>query len=502
MHSTRDFYTILGVPRRASDIEIRRAFRALAKEHHPDSRQVESDAPEHDFRLITEAYETLKDPARRAAYDEELNQERQLSAPSSKSGKPPFAFAAGLAVGVAIALFAVGAFFFFGRGKSGDKAQDSLTSAAVLREAGKPAAEVSPGTAAAVAKAEAPSKAGSSFAKTESEASPKTGAGIANPDATLAEDAKPDTAPSPEERAPDRISSAPARLAEPRAAFPMPERRGTDRGRPLGPGESLAFAVGKSDGEQVLRLTPGKGLTESFADCPNCPQMVVIPSGHTIMGSRPESDGFRSEEAPPHRIALSRPLAISKSAVSAQNWRACVDAGVCRLTLSSLLAVGPRVAATRVSWFDAKAYVEWLSQTTGWRYRLLTEAEWEYAARAGQRTEQSGRERYALDSGAFPRVRFDHVAGLGPNSWGIQSGNVLEWVEDCWHSSYDLAPADASPWLSTSGGDCAYRVVRGNAKASGAFGWRPSARAREFADASAPTLGFRVAREIVPYEER
>ncbi len=247
---------------------------------------------------------------------------------------------------------------------------------------------------------------------------------------------------------------------------------------------------------------PGKGLSESFADCPNCPQMVVIPSGQATMGSRPESEGYRSEEAPPHRVTLSRPLAISKSAISAQNWRACVDAGVCRLTLSSLLAVGPRVAATRVSWFDAKAYVEWLSQTTGWRYRLLTEAEWEYAARAGQRTEQSGRERYALETGAFPRVRFDHFAGLGPNVWGIQSGNVMEWVEDCWHPSYDQAPADASAWLSTAGGDCAYRVVRGNARASGAFGGRPSARAREFADASAPTLGFRVAREIVPYEGR
>jgi formylglycine-generating enzyme required for sulfatase activity len=116
---------------------------------------------------------------------------------------------------------------------------------------------------------------------------------------------------------------------------------------------------------------------------------------------------------------------------------------------------------------------------------------------------EAGHNRYALDatkdiSGAFPRVRFDHFSGAVPNAWGIQGGGVLEWVEDCWHPSYDQAPNDGSPWLSAAGGDCAYRVVRGSAKAGGRFDWRPSARAREFADISAPTLGFRVAREIAP----
>jgi formylglycine-generating enzyme required for sulfatase activity len=461
MQNARDFYTILGVPRHASDVEIRRAFRALAKEHHPDSRQVQSDAPEHDFRLITEAYETLKDPARRASYDDELNLERQLAAASRQSGTPPFAFAAGLGLGIVVALFAVGAFAIFGRGKSDDKVQDSLKRAVVS------------------------SRAADTVAETESNAAPEAGNIVKS--GAAAESAKPNA--SLEERGQDRSTSAPARSAE--------LRKGAQN-RPLAPGETLAIVVGQSEEERVVRLTPGKGLSESFSDCPSCPEMVVIPGGQTVMGSRPDGDGYRSEEAPPHRIALGRPLAISKSAVSAQNWRACVDAGVCRLTLSSLLAVGPRVAATRVSWFDAKTYVEWLSQTTGWRYRLLSEAEWEYAARAGLRTNQPGPDRHALDPGVFPRVRFDRFNGASPNGWGVQSGNVLEWVEDCWHPSYDQAPADASAWLSAGGGDCAYRVVRGNAKASGAFASRPSARAREFADASAPTLGFRVAREVMP----
>jgi formylglycine-generating enzyme required for sulfatase activity len=106
--------------------------------------------------------------------------------------------------------------------------------------------------------------------------------------------------------------------------------------------------------------------------------------------------------------------------------------------------------------------------------------------------------RYTTDtSGLFPRVRFGHFAA-GPNAWGMQGGGVLEWVEDCWHASYDHAPEDASPWLSATGGDCTYRVVRGNANAAGGLGWRPSARAKEFAETKAPTLGFRVAREIAP----
>ncbi len=274
-------------------------------------------------------------------------------------------------------------------------------------------------------------------------------------------------------------------------------------GRPHGAGDTIEIATGPSGHEAIQRLEPGNGRADSFSDCPYCPEMVVIPAGQTLMGSRLENDGYRNEEAPAHRIQIRKPLAISKNVISAGDWRACVDAGVCRLTLSSLLAVGPRVAATRVTWFDAKAYAEWLSQATGWRYRLLTEAEWEYAARGGgvrgPVATPAKRDRPVLDTirdigGLSPRVRFDRPAA--PNAWGIQGGNVLEWVEDCWHGNYEQAPTDGSAWLSASGGDCAYRVVRGNAAFGGGFGGRPSARAREFADISAPTLGFRVAREI------
>jgi formylglycine-generating enzyme required for sulfatase activity len=234
--------------------------------------------------------------------------------------------------------------------------------------------------------------------------------------------------------------------------------------------------------------------------------MVVIPGGQSLIGSRPESAGFRPEEAPAHRISIRKPLAVSKRWISAENWRACADAGICRPTLSSVLSAGPEVPATRVSWFDAKDYVGWLSRTTQHRYRLLSETEWEYAAQAGAARE-AGAEAKADNPPPGPLTDFGMSRLSGgarrwtaakPNAWGLHlPGSVLEWVEDCWHPTYTQAPSDGTAWLSGAGGDCAYRVVRGTELARGDAGRRRfTARAREFADASSPALGFRVAREI------
>jgi formylglycine-generating enzyme required for sulfatase activity len=489
MDSEHDYYSILDVPRDASDAEIRRAFRALAKEHHPDSRGPagKSGTAERDFRLITEAYERLKDSNRRAAYDREFDEARQLRSysPSPRSGKR--SFAAGLGVGIVLAIVAVGAANYIGNAgrKGGEKAQDSLKGVVIsenVADAGRP---VSPERN-------------------------KSREAVANPSQPEIEKTPPSPAPSQRAwRAPSPVDASSTLMADRQASSVSGEPSGKSNEKsaqttPLAPAEPIEVVSGPSGRRKTLRIQPGKGLAHSFTDCPLCPEMVVIPAGEALMGSRMEGDGAHSEEAPAHRIHLARPLAISKTVISAGNWRACVDAGVCRLSLSSLLAVGPRVAATRISWSDAKAYVGWLSQITGWRYRLLTEAEWEYAVRAGKgrgpmEPEPGGR--YTADtmkdtSGLFPRVRFGHFTAAGPNAWGIQGGGVLEWVEDCWHGSYDQAPDDASPWLSGVGGDCASRVVRGNADAAGGLGWRPSARSKEFVETKAPTLGFRVAREI------
>lgn len=469
MDSEHDYYSILDVPRGASDADIRRAFRTLAKQHHPDSRRAGDggDSAKRDFRLITEAYETLKDSSRRAAYDQELDEARQLEARSSRSGKRSFAI--GLGVGILLAIIAVGVVNTIDRAgrMGGEKTQDSLKGVVASEKAAN-AGDVSP-------------------------EQNKVREAIAKPPSSS------EASKSPPSPAPAQTAWAASSPADAASKAPPEHQAPIAFGASKSSGEPIEVVTGPGGRKKTLRVQPGKGLTQSFTDCLSCPEMVVIPAGEALMGSRVESDGSRWEEAPAHRIQLTKPLAISKTVISAGNWRACVDAGVCRLSLSSLLAVGPRVAATRVSWPDAKTYVGWLSQTTGWRYRLLTEAEWEYAARAGKGRgpmEPEAGGRYATDtSGLFPRVRFGHFAA-GPNAWGIQGGGVLEWVEDCWHGSYDHAPEDASPWLSADGGDCAERVVRGNASAGGGLGWRPSARNKEFAETKAPTLGFRVAREI------
>jgi formylglycine-generating enzyme required for sulfatase activity len=239
--------------------------------------------------------------------------------------------------------------------------------------------------------------------------------------------------------------------------------------------------------------------------------MVVLPGGQAAIGSRAEGAGFRPEEAPAHKVSIHQPFAVSKRGISAENWRACADAGVCRPTLAAILSAGPRIPATRVSWFDAKDYAGWLSRVTGHRYRLLSEAEWEYAAQTAVATGRAVAAETRIDSQA-PAPLIDlglsrpgggarrwAPAPAQANAWGLYglSGGILEWVEDCWHPNYAQAPSDGSAWLSHSGGDCGYRVVRG-AALSNADRRRFSARAREFADASSPGLGFRVAREISP----
>ena len=233
--------------------------------------------------------------------------------------------------------------------------------------------------------------------------------------------------------------------------------------------------------------------------------MVTVPGGQTVVGSRPESAGYRPEEGPAHKVTIQKPFAVSKHGISAENWRACVEAGICRPTLASYLTAGPGIPATRVSWFDAKTYVEWLSKSTGRRYRLLSEVEWEYSAQAGKVSEAAAKAESAGGRGsasALIRMRGGGLKQMGetkPNGWGVYPlpGNLMEWVEDCWHPNYAQAPQDGSPWLSGSGGDCAYRVVRGVAASNGDFGGRRlPGRARESADARSPALGFRIARDL------
>ena len=158
-----------------------------------------------------------------------------------------------------------------------------------------------------------------------------------------------------------------------------------------------------------------------------------------------------------------------------------------------------------VSWEDATAYAEWQSAETGERYRLPSEAEWEYAARAGTTTAYSwgaeiGQNR-ANCNGCGSRWDDEQTAPAGSfaaNAWGLHDmhGNVTEWVEDCWHDSYARAPADGSAW--TRGGDCGRRVLRGGSWGNDPRILRSADRDWFVVGFGIATVGFRLARTLTP----
>jgi formylglycine-generating enzyme required for sulfatase activity len=211
--------------------------------------------------------------------------------------------------------------------------------------------------------------------------------------------------------------------------------------------------------EAERALEPGSEFTECSGGCPT---MVVVPAGKFLMGSV-EGVGLDTEH-PQHEIAIARPFAVGKHEVTMAEWDACVAAGACAATSDTGWGRGTR-PAINVSWDDAHAYVAWLARHTGKSYRLPSEAEWEYAARAGTTTLYSfGDDAAALNDHGWNKdnsERITHPVGeKKPNAFGLYDvhGNVWEWVEDRGHPSYDGAPADGSAWVEGITSD---RMMRG-----------------------------------------
>jgi formylglycine-generating enzyme required for sulfatase activity len=255
----------------------------------------------------------------------------------------------------------------------------------------------------------------------------------------------------------------------------------------------------------------GLRAKDTFRECDKCPEMVVAPAGNFIMGS-PDSELNRAKyEGPQHRVMFARQFAVGKFSVTFDEWDACVTAGGCSGYSPNDERWGrDRRPVINVSWDDANAYVAWLSSKTGEGYRLLSEAEREYIARAGTRTA------FWWGSSISPRqanYNGTYIYGNGPtgenrqrtvpvdlfrsNRWGIFQvhGNVWEWTQDCWHENYTGAPADGSPWQS---GKCDYRIVRGGSWATYPGDLRSAVRGRFATDFRSNSLGFRVARALAP----
>ena len=299
--------------------------------------------------------------------------------------------------------------------------------------------------------------------------------------------------------------------------------------------------------EQEKEKAANPGL--EFAEClSSCPTMVVVPAGKFMMGSPENEEGHDYSEAPQHEATIAKPFAVGRTEVTFAEWDACVAAGACSKAADEGEGRDDR-PVINVSWDDTKQYVAWLSRTTGKEYRLLSEAEWEYAARAGnsgpygrlnmlkqeglhneaqQQTQAGGylddagnyipfsdatsgiKERYSftdddddvqLDQLAWYRSNSNgmaHPVGKkAANAFGLYDmhGNAAEWVEDTYHTSYEGAPTDGSPWVD---GDTSWRVIRGGSWYGDPQDLRSTYRGRNTSVTRSFVIGFRVARTLNP----
>jgi formylglycine-generating enzyme required for sulfatase activity len=233
--------------------------------------------------------------------------------------------------------------------------------------------------------------------------------------------------------------------------------------------------------------SPQLQLVTAAKDCAECPEMVAIPTGSFVMGSQ---DGPISEQ-PEHRVSV-RAFSISKYEITQAQWSAMMGSNPSRFK-------GPALPVENVSWDDVKEYLRRLNAKTGKNYRLPTEAEWEYAARAGSQTKYSfGDDEARLTQyGWYESNSSKQSQPVGeklPNAFGLHDmhGNVSEWTEDFWNESYNGAsPSDGRAWMS---GESRQRVVRGGSWSFGLRSQRSAARGWYKTTYFSDDLGFRVVR--------
>jgi formylglycine-generating enzyme required for sulfatase activity len=224
-------------------------------------------------------------------------------------------------------------------------------------------------------------------------------------------------------------------------------------------------------------------------DCVRCPEMLFIEGGDFVMGSSANEVGRASDEGPAATVEI-RPFWIGRYEVTNFEWGACVEAGRC----VSAQPVGRPVDMTKpvawVSWKDAQDYTAWLSEVTGFDYRLPSEAEWEYAARGGTQTAYWWGTDFDADKVASSPVR---VSDTSTNPYGLAGAvdNLREWVSDCYINSLHQQNRDGTP---VDRADCKLRVIRGGAYSSDKGIYRSANRARRSPSSRTSQVGFRVVR--------
>lgn len=239
----------------------------------------------------------------------------------------------------------------------------------------------------------------------------------------------------------------------------------------------------------------------AFRDCAKCPELVWLPQGDFVMGDPSAANDQRPV------VAIRYMLAVGRFEVTFAEWDACVAAGGCRRRPHDAGWGRGSQPVINVSWGDAQQYAAWLSRATNKRYRLLSEAEWEYAARAGTDVrywwgDQAGRgDANCAECGSkWDGRQAAPVGRFAPNPFGLHDmhGNVSEWVEDCYHDrSYDRtrdAPLDGRPWTSGCTAATDTRIVRGGAWHGSARSVRSASRTSAASEHFDNGIGFRIAR--------
>jgi formylglycine-generating enzyme required for sulfatase activity len=282
-----------------------------------------------------------------------------------------------------------------------------------------------------------------------------------------------------------------------------------------------------ASGMASAQRAPSAGASAEFPaaggvikDCDACPELLVIPAGQFLMGSPPGEPDRDDDEGPQHTVRIARPFAVGRSEVTFDEWDRCVADSGCVAAADGGWGRGPR-PVIHVSYEQAIGYTEWLSTKTGKPYRLLSESEWEYAARAGSQATrfwgamadracefengadaalgrqkpEGWRDEWGLLACDDGQTRTAPVGAFKPNAFGLHDmlGNVSEWVEDCYHPSYEGAPADGRAW-TTAG--CPRRVIRGGNWSHASAGVRTANRNGDPPSLQNMIVGFRVARSL------